>query len=71
MIGGKYGSAPLHFACMKGLHPDLIEMILKQEHRRQAAAHQLDHQIYGLLVPTIMFPSRISPCGFNLRKFVK
>ena len=55
MIGDKYGSTPLHFACMKGLHPDFIEMILKQKHGRQAAAHQLDHQIYGPLYHAVNY----------------
>lgn len=48
MIGDEYGSTPLHFACMNGSHPDLIELILEQEHGRQAA-HQLDNQNYGPL----------------------
>ncbi len=48
LIGDEYGSNPLHFACLNGSHPDLVEMILDQEYGKQAAS-QLDSQKYGPL----------------------
>jgi hypothetical protein len=50
----EYGSTPLHFGCLNGSHPDLVELILEHEHGKEASV-SLDSQNYGPLHHAISY----------------